>query len=96
MQSNLKLASIIGALGTIAVAIMGLLGYLPGLELLGSIRENYIPMAPSTAISFIVLGFILLILNVKQISGAKAIIVMIMAFLVTLFGYWKLLNISAE
>lgn len=58
MKSELKSSSIIGASGAIAVAILGLLGYLPGMGLLGSIREDYIPMAPSTAISFIVLGFI--------------------------------------
>ena len=86
MKNALKSPSIICALGAIAVAIMGLLGYLPGMELIGSIKENYIPMAPSTAVSFIVLGFIFLILNVKQLSEAKAIIPLIATLLVSLFG----------
>ena len=86
MKNELRSSSIISALGAIAVAIMGLLGYLPGMELLGSVRENYIPMAPSTAISFIVLGFVLLILKVKQLSGTKAIIPLIATLFVSLFG----------
>jgi len=83
MKISLK-SSFIGVLG--AIAIMGLLGYLPGLRLLGSIREDYIPMAPSTAVSFIVLGFVLLILNARQLSDTKAIISMIASLLISLFG----------
>ena len=49
MRINWRLSSDICAMGVIAVAVMGLLGYLPGLGLLGSIKKNYIPMAPSTA-----------------------------------------------
>ncbi len=45
MKISLKLL-FISAVG--AIAIMGLLGYLPGMGLFGSIREDYIPMAPSS------------------------------------------------
>ena len=86
MKNELKSWPMIGASGAVAVAILGLVGYLPGMGLLGSIKENYIPMAPSTAISFIILGIVLLILNVKQHSGTKAIISLIVALLVSLFG----------
>jgi PAS domain S-box-containing protein len=50
---------LIGAIGTMIVASLGLLGYLPGLHSLGSVRDDFIPMAPSTAISFILLSTIL-------------------------------------
>ena len=86
MKNVLKSPSIICASGSIVVAIMGLLGYLPGMGMISSIKENYIPMAPSTAVSFIVLGSILLILNVKQLSGTKTIIPLIATLLVSLFG----------
>lgn len=86
MKNELKSWSMIGVSGAITVAILGLLGYLPGLGVLSSIREDYIPMAPSTAISFIGLGFVLLILNNKQLSRSKVIISLIVTLLVSLFG----------
>ena len=76
----------ISALSTIAVAIMGLLAYLPGMRLLGSIKESYIPMAPSTAVSFIILGMILLVINVKQRSVIKVLLTLFSALFVALFG----------
>jgi PAS domain S-box-containing protein len=85
-MKELKSLSAICIIGATLVAIMGLLGYFPGMGMLGSIRMNYIPMAPSTAISFIVLGFILLGSNGKQLSGARMIISLIATSLVSLFG----------
>ncbi len=41
----------LGAAAAALVALLGLLAYLPGLRVLGSIRPNYIPMAPSSAAS---------------------------------------------
>ena len=60
--SNLFRGSVL-ALGL--VALLGLLGYLPGLELVGRIRAGYIPMAPSTAGSFLILCFVLYCLERK-------------------------------
>ena len=42
---------LLAATGAIVVAMLGLLGYVPGLRALGSVREDYIPMAPSTAVN---------------------------------------------
>src|SRR3989338_10758498 len=42
----------------IFIAILGLLGYIPGIRLLGSVRPGYIPMAISTALFFLLLGLI--------------------------------------
>lgn len=38
------------------IAFMGVLGYLPRMRLFGSISADFIPMAPSTAISFLLLS----------------------------------------
>lgn len=65
---------------------MGLLGYLPGMSVLGSIREDYIPMAPSTAVSFIALSLVLLFVHANQLSGTKATTLLAVTFLVSLFG----------
>ena len=69
-----------------AIALLGLFGYLPGMGLFASIRDDYIPMAPSTAASFLVLCFVLLILNAKRLSGTKAVISVIATLFVALFG----------
>jgi len=74
----------------ILIAALGLLGYLPGLKLLGSVREDYIPMAPSTAISFIILGFALLSLSIKQLFRLKSTVYLNSTLLVALFGLLKI------
>ncbi|MFA5903560.1 MAG: PAS domain S-box protein, partial [Desulfobacula sp.] len=95
MKTKWKISSDICATGVIAVAIMGLMGYLPGLRLLGSIKKDYIPMAPSTAISFIILGCILLFLNAKPLSGFKSALIFILIFLVSLFGLLDIIGYYA-
>ena len=70
----------------ILTAVFGLLGYLPSLGLLGSVRENYIPMAPSTAISFIILSFAFLTLSIKELSSFKSAIYLAGALFVAAFG----------
>ncbi len=60
-NTKLQRVMLIGAFGTMFVASLGLLAYLPGLDRLGNVRGDFIPMAPSTAISFILLSTILVI-----------------------------------
>jgi len=84
--SFLRRVSVFGAAGAILIALFGLLGYVPGLGLLGSVRKGYIPMAPSTAVSFIVLGGILLALALRPLSGASRVLLGAVAALVSLFG----------
>ncbi len=86
MKTKLNSLPSIGALLTVVIAVFGLLGYIPGLAFLGRVREDYIPMAPSTALSFIILGFILIIINIKRLPELKSNILMILALLVSLFG----------
>ncbi|HEX5636593.1 MAG TPA: PAS domain-containing sensor histidine kinase, partial [Gammaproteobacteria bacterium] len=72
--------------GVVLLAIMGLLGYLPGMGLLGSVRDDYIPMAPGTAICFLILAISLITLNVKNISASSLIIPLILSLFVSLYG----------
>jgi PAS domain S-box-containing protein len=51
------------SLVAILIAILGLLGYLPHLRVLGSISKSYVPMAPSTALCFIIISSSVLYIN---------------------------------
>ena len=84
--SFLRRVSLFGAAGAILIALLGLLGYVPGLGLLGSVHEGYVPMAPSTAISFIVLGGVLLWMTLRSLSDASLVLFGALAALVSLFG----------
>jgi PAS domain S-box-containing protein len=81
-----------GILGTILLALLGLLGYIPGLGVLGRIRDVYIPMAPSTAISFLILAGGLHFSNTKKRSRKILTVIMIGVILVTLFGLLQLIG----
>ncbi|MDP6043971.1 MAG: PAS domain-containing protein, partial [Phycisphaerae bacterium] len=85
-DSFLRHVSVFGAGGATLIAIFGLMGYVPGLGLLGSVREGYIPMAPSTAVSFIVLGCIVPAMTLRSPPGAILILFGVLAATVSLFG----------
>ncbi len=59
--------------GAVFLAVLGLIAYIPGLRLLGSLRPEFIPMAPSTAIFFILLGLPYLI-DIKKIQSISVTI----------------------
>jgi serine phosphatase RsbU (regulator of sigma subunit) len=52
--------SLVCALLTATLGALTLIGWVSGLEALASIRRNYIPMAPSTALAFALLGGVML------------------------------------
>ncbi|MFA7256764.1 MAG: ATP-binding protein [Kiritimatiellales bacterium] len=83
----LKRTSVSGAVGVLFIAAMGLLSYFSGLRVLGSIRGDYIPMAPATSISFILLALILLTLVFKPPAKTGLFICFSVAFFVSLFGF---------
>ncbi|NQV50032.1 MAG: PAS domain S-box protein [Candidatus Marinimicrobia bacterium] len=83
---SLKKITLYAAGGSILLAVLGLLGYMPGLQLLGSIGSSFIPMAPTTAHSFIVLGGILLMMTYRSLSHRTLNIFTFLATLVALFG----------
>ena len=62
MSPNLyRRVSLLGALLAALLGALTLVGWLTGLEALASIRRNYIPMAPSTALAFTILGSVMLV-----------------------------------
>jgi|GEM_PF-2676116 len=75
-----------GICGTLLVAVMGLLGYLPGMRVLGSISGSYIPMAPATAVSFIFLALTLLYITLRSPSDFGFVFSFMTAASVALFG----------
>jgi PAS domain S-box-containing protein len=74
------------AVTALLIGGMGLLGWLPGLSVLGRLRAGYIPMAPSTAFGFIFLSlaFLLSLYDALPAKSRKAVSVAVVA--VMLFG----------
>lgn len=102
VNSKIKSPIVIYSICAIAIAIFGLLGYLPGLGVLASISESDIPMAPSTAISFIVLSGILFTLSLRSSSQSSLRVSFSLTMVVTLFaalevvGYFTGLDLNFE
>lgn len=61
MEMIYRRISFVCALLTGAVGMLTLVGWVSGLEVLASIRRTYIPMAPSTALAFTLLGLVMLL-----------------------------------
>ena len=70
----------------VVVAVAGLVSYLPGLQMLGSIGATLVPMAPATAVSFLFLAGILLRHARSPMTGALRMTAVALAVLVGLFG----------
>jgi serine phosphatase RsbU (regulator of sigma subunit) len=60
MQMIYRRISFVCALLTGVLGMLTLIGWVSGLEVLASIRHIYIPMAPSTALAFTLLGLVML------------------------------------
>jgi serine phosphatase RsbU (regulator of sigma subunit) len=62
MSPNIyRQVSLVCALLTTLLGALTLIGWVTGIEALASIRRNYIPMAPSTALAFAMLGSVMLV-----------------------------------
>ncbi|MCX6077147.1 MAG: PAS domain-containing protein, partial [Campylobacterales bacterium] len=102
MEMKLKQWGIRSALISITIAVVGLLSYIPNMNLFGRISDDYIPMAPSTAISFIIIAIILIALYSKHLSKIKITAFIIAALLVFIFGllsvigYFTGINLTYE
>jgi two-component system, cell cycle sensor histidine kinase and response regulator CckA len=79
--------------GTAAVALAGLLGLRPGLELLGNLRPGYIPMAPSTALCFLILSAALFIPTHTRLPPLARAAATLLVFVVILFCLLELAEI---
>ena len=102
MKQRLKTLADLCAFVTVLIALLGLFGYMPGFRILGSLSEDYIPMAPSTAISFIVLGAVLLSLGKSIPTGAAALMAATATGCVSIFGllcavdFWLDMGLNLE
>jgi hypothetical protein len=66
---------------TVMLAALGMIGYFPGLEILGSFKKGFIPMAPATAFSFILLGAVLLAIDEEKPSKSNGFFHCCLSFL---------------
>jgi len=85
----IKKSVLAGGSIVIIIAILGLFGYIPGLRLLGSMRADYIPMAPSTAISFLLLSIILIMHNLEFLRRRIRFFAALIIAAVSIFGFLK-------
>ena len=76
-----------GSLLAMIIAVFGLLAYIPGWRLLGSVRPGYIPMAPSTAAAFILMGAILMGKTAIARQRRAGIISSLLVLAATVFGF---------
>ncbi|CAB1368795.1 PAS domain-containing hybrid sensor histidine kinase/response regulator [Denitratisoma oestradiolicum] len=68
------------------VAMAGLLAYVPGLRALGSIRPDYIPMAPSTAGCLLILSGAVFCHAGKYLPGRGRMALIVLVLLTTICG----------
>lgn len=76
----------IAAFGSIIIAVIGLAGYLPGLDFPGGTGNNFVPMAPSTSLCFIMLGGVILFSKLRYLTLQNIGILSLVTVLVILFG----------
>lgn len=81
-----------GGLLAIMIGVLGLLAYIPGGRLLGSIRSDYIPMAPSTAGCFIMLGALLMGKAATRQNRRAHTVACLLVFLTSVFGILAFMN----
>jgi hypothetical protein len=74
------------ALSTVGLGLIAIIGWVTNLWMLHSIRSDYIPMAPVTALSFIFIGSSLFINARWRLSRIGIYIVTVLSFLVTLIA----------
>ena len=77
------------------IALAGLLSYLPGLRILGSILPGYIPMAPTTAGCFLLYGTALFTQVREPLQGVSRVIVTALVALGILFCILALIAVPA-
>src|ERR1019366_171792 len=84
--------AVLGSAGAAILAVGGLLGYIPGLRALGSIRPGYVPMAPSTAVCFLIISAALFGHTRERRTGSGRAAVIALILLVAVFGLLDLIG----
>lgn len=82
--------SLIFTVSVILIAVLGLLGYIPGWEILASGNPNYIPIAPSTAVLFVLSSVVLMVLWHE--STAAIHVAFVISVFIGFFGLTELLG----
>ena len=81
--SHRSLVPLVCASLTLALGLLTFIGWISALPLLASLRVNYIPMSPSTALCFSLLGIGIIIQiarpNLRWIPGGLATVVLVIA-----------------
>ncbi|MHB1346313.1 MAG: bifunctional diguanylate cyclase/phosphohydrolase [Candidatus Humimicrobiaceae bacterium] len=81
-----KKIALFSTAAVIFIAVLGLLSYIPGLRIISSIRSDYIPMAPSTAISFLLLSVIIIIYSPGILIKGARLYAITFSAIVSLYG----------
>ncbi|MGL1861547.1 MAG: ATP-binding protein [Pseudodesulfovibrio sp.] len=87
---------LVAVAGCLLLGLSGLVAYIPGFEILGSVRPDYIPMAPTTSCSFVLLSIVLLVIEKNTVRTLIQIPVIITLSLVSLFGLLELVGFFLE
>jgi len=82
---KLRKAASLATAGVAIVAIAGIVGFIPGLRLLGSFGPDYVPMAPSTAAFFLIFSATLLLDIRKTAPGFSLLFTTVLTLLGTVF-----------
>ena len=87
----IKRTIIITSICSIFIGILGLVGYIPGLRFLGSgnIQPDYYPMAPSTAIFFILISIILILHSLDFLRRIARFFAALIVIVISIFGFLK-------
>ena len=92
---SLRLVAALGGGAAALLGVLGLLGWISGLRLLASISPSYIPMAPDTALLFVLLGSILLRHLYRPWRGRGRSFALVVVTLTSIYGLLKLIEYFA-
>ncbi|WP_395746933.1 PP2C family protein-serine/threonine phosphatase [Prosthecobacter sp.] len=99
MKMIYRRISFLCALMTGVLGMLTLIGWISGLEVLASIRQTYIPMAPSTALAFTLLGLVMLLRERPQFRRPVALLLLTVVGIVSggkLFEFFSGVSLGVE
>jgi serine phosphatase RsbU (regulator of sigma subunit) len=99
MKMIYRRISFVCALMTSVLGTLTLIGWVSGLEVLASIRQIYIPMAPSTALAFTLLSLVLLLREQSKFRRPLAELLLIVVGIVAggkLFEFFSGVSLGIE
>ena len=99
MKMIYRRISFVCALLTGVLGMLTLIGWVSGLEVLASIRQTYIPMAPSTALAFTLLGLVMLLREQPKFRRPMAVLLLAVVGIVAggkLFEFFSGVSLGVE